>query len=58
MKRKRKLLAAGIGGLLFAALILLIRLVDVWAIGPAETRIGLSTLNRFVFERLGVHMLW
>lgn len=58
MKRKRKLLVAGISGLLFAVLIVLVRFVDVQAIGPEGTRIGLSHLNRLVFEKLGVHMIW
>jgi len=58
MKQKKYALSAGISGLLFAALIVLVRLVDVQAIGPEGTRIGLSHLNRFVFELLGVHMLW
>lgn len=58
MKRKKYALTAGISGLLFAALIILIRLVDVQAIGPDGTRIGLSHLNWFVFEMLGVHLFW
>ena len=58
MKRKKYALTAGISGLLFALLIILVRFVDVQAIGPEETRIGLSHLNRFAFEMLGVHMLW
>lgn len=58
MKRKRKILTASGSGLLFAVLIALVRFVDVQAIGPEGTRIGLSYLNRFVFETLGVHMLW
>ena len=58
MKQKKYALSAGISGLLFAALIVLVRLVDVQAIGPEGTRIGLSHLNRFAFELLGVHMLW
>lgn len=58
MKRKKYALAAGISGLLFAALILIVRLIDVQTIGPAGTRIGLSGLNRFVLEQLGVRMLW
>ena len=58
MKRNKKLIIAGICGLLFAVLIALVRLVDVQAIGPEGTRIGLSGLNRFVFETLGVHMIW
>ena len=58
MKRKKYALTAGISGLLFAVLIVLVRFVDVQAIGPEGTRIGLSHLNRLVFEKLGVHMLW
>lgn len=58
MKRKKYALTAGISGLLFAVLIILVRFVDVQAIGPEGTRIGLSHLNRFVFEMLGVHLLW
>lgn len=58
MKQKRKLLTAVVSGLLAAVLIVLVRFVDVQAIGPEGTRIGLSHLNRFVFETLGVHMLW
>jgi len=58
MKRNKKVIIAGISGLLFAVLIILVRFVDVQAIGPEGTRIGLSHLNRFVFEMLGVHMLW
>ena len=58
MKRRRRLLVAGVSGLLTAVLIVLVRVVDVRAIGPDGTRIGLSGLNRFVFETLGVHMFW
>ena len=58
MKRKRKILTASVSGLLFAVLIILVRIVDVQAIGPEGTRIGLSHVNRLVFEQLGVHMLW
>lgn len=58
MKCKRKLLAAGVSGLLVAVLIVLVCFVDVQAIGPEGTRIGLSHLNRFVFELFGVNMLW
>ena len=58
MKCKRKLLAAGVSGLFVAVLIVLVCFVDVQAIGPEGTRIGLSHLNRFVFELFGVNMLW
>ena len=58
MKRKRRILTASVSGLLFAVLIILVRFVDVQAIGPEGTRIGLSHLNRLVFETLGIHMRW
>ena len=58
MERKRKIITAYVSGLLFAMLIILVRFVDVQEIGPEGTRIGLSSLNRFVFETLGVHMIW
>ena len=58
MKRNRRILTASVCGLLFAVLIILARFVDVQAIGPEGTRIGLSHLNRLVFEKLGVRMLW
>ena len=58
MKQNKKLMIAGISGLLFALLIALVRLIDVQAIGPEGTQIGLSGLNRFVFETLGVHVIW
>lgn len=58
MKRRKRLFTAGISGLLAVVLIMLVRFVDVQAIGPEGTKIGLSHLNRFVFKHLGVHMLW
>ena len=58
MKQKKYALSAGVSGLLFAALIVLVKSVDVQTIGPEGMRIGLSHLNRLVFEKLGVHMLW
>ncbi|MBQ3418088.1 MAG: phosphatase PAP2 family protein [Ruminococcus sp.] len=58
MKKKRRIFTAVISGALTVILILLIRLVDVAPIGPQETSIGLSHLNRFVFELFGVNMIW
>ena len=56
--KKKNYMIAGICGLLFAALMLLIRFVDVRPIGPEGTSVGLSHLNRFVFQLFGVKMLW
>lgn len=58
MHGKRWLLLGGICGLIFAVLIVLVRFVDVQAIGPEGTCVGLARLNRFVFALFGVHMLW
>ena len=58
MKQKKHYLTAGVCALLAIVLIVLVRCVDVAAIGPAGTRIGLSHLNQAVHELTGVHMLW
>ena len=41
MNQKKYVFTAGISGLLFAVLIVLVKTVDVQAIGPEETRIVL-----------------
>lgn len=58
MKEKRNLWTAGVSGFSAILLVVLIRLVDVAPIGPQGTSIGLSHLNRFVFELFGVHLIW
>ena len=58
MKNKGKFLIIGISGALFALLIVLLRCVDGEAIGAAGPSVGLSHLNRFVFELTGVNMVW
>ena len=58
MKNKRNLLFAAVSGLSAVLLIILVRFVDVRPIGPEGTSIGLSHLNRFVFDHFGVNMLW
>lgn len=56
--KQRRLITAGICGLLTVILIALVRLVDVAPVGAQGTSIGLSSLNKFVFELFGVNMLW
>lgn len=56
MKKKGKI--AAFSGLLAAVLIFLIRFVDAAPIGPEGTCIGLSHLNRFIFELFGVNLIW
>jgi len=58
MKSKTKYLLAAVFGVLAVLWIVLIKCVDVAAIGPEGTSVGLSHLNRAVFELTGVNMLW
>ena len=51
-------LAAGILLLLFAVLIVLVKCVDVQAIGPENSEIGLAALNGAVHDAVGVHDSW
>ena len=44
--------------LLFAAFTAVVMLVDVQTIGPENSSIGLATLNRSVFDKLGENGLW
>ncbi len=54
----KKILTAGVTGVLFVILIAMVKLVDVAAIGPAGTSIGLSHLNGAVHNLIGEHELW
>ena len=58
MKANTKLLLAVVFGLLAAVLIVLVRKVDVAPIGAAGTEIGLSGLNKAVFDLFGVNLFW
>ena len=53
---KKKLSLSVLCFALFIALILVVSTVDVAAIGPQETKIGLSHLNQAVHDTLGVNM--
>ena len=54
----KKVIGAVITGALFAALIVLLKIYDVAAIGPMGTEIGFSHFNQFVHDLTGVNMLW
>ena len=56
--KHRRILTAGVGGVLTVISIALVRLADVAPIGAQGTSIGLSHLNQFVFDLFGVHILW
>lgn len=57
MKKQKKKLYGAIGCLAaFALWTAAVRLLDVRAIGPQGSVVGLATLNRFVHDLTGVHM--
>lgn len=58
MKNKRSFILAAVCGSLAAILIVLILFVDVDSIGPEGTTVGLSHLNRFIFDLFGVNIVW
>ena len=53
-----KFIGAGVSFALFCLLIVLVKTVDVAAIGPEDTSIGLSHLNAAVHSALGVNSFW
>lgn len=55
---KKNLIAGGISLILFAALGLMLKSVDVAAIGPEGSSVGFAGLNGFVFETLGQNSVW
>lgn len=55
--KKRFIIAAVCMGL-FLLLILLVKVVDVAAVGPEGTKIGLSKLNVGIHEMFGEHLSW
>lgn len=57
-KLSRKYGKAAIGFALFILTIALVTSIDVAAVGPAGTSIGLSHLNKAVHDLVGVHMIW
>lgn len=55
---KVKYAFSGVFAALFAALIVVVKKVDVAAIGPNNTEIGLATLNAKVHALFGENMAW
>lgn len=58
MDMKKKAAAAGICFALFLLLIIVLKAVDVQAIGPEGSRIGLAQINAAIHEATGVRMGW
>ena len=60
MKKKVKssFIVTGLLFLLFVLFTVVVSTVDVRQIGPQGSEVGLATLNEFVFQKLGVRMIW
>ncbi|MBQ6321372.1 MAG: phosphatase PAP2 family protein [Lachnospiraceae bacterium] len=58
MRFREKLLLSGLFFLMFLFLIVLVRTVDVAAVGPVGTSIGLSGLNSAFHEWTGFQLFW
>ena len=59
MKKKRKDIFV-CGGLFAVAIIytILVKYIDVKAIGPKDSLVGFATINKFIFNLTGVNMVW
>jgi len=55
---KKRVIASLICLVLFLGLVYAVQNIDVAAIGPAGTSIGLSRINQTVHDALGVDMMW
>jgi undecaprenyl-diphosphatase len=56
--RKGYLIASAVLLLLFCLLIVILKTVDVFPIGPEGSEIGLSAMNGLVLNQLGAHPFW
>ena len=51
-----KILKSALLFLLFLIYTTLVSLVDLKPIGPTKTNVGFATINKFVFDKIGVHV--
>ncbi|MCP1101730.1 membrane-associated phospholipid phosphatase [Aequitasia blattaphilus] len=58
MKMKRKLMQASLLGVLFILFTIIMKTIDVRAIGPKGSSVGFATLNQYVFQLFGVNLMW
>ena len=53
-----RFLITGFLFLSFTIFTAVVSFIDVQPIGPEDSSVGMATLNRFIFENLGVHLFW
>lgn len=58
MKIRKNFIISGVLFLLFLLLTILVMKVDVQPIGPQQSTVGLASINQFVNEKFGVHLIW
>lgn len=57
-KKKRNVIISTSLILLAVIFTILVKVIDVQAVGVNGSDIGFATLNQFVFEKIGVNMIW
>lgn len=57
-KSKKYLIIIGTLFLIFILFTVIIKNVDVQPVGPCQSKVGLAAINQFVFQILGVNLIW
>ena len=58
MKKRNNFFISTIFILLAVVFTILVKVVDVESVGVTGINIGFSTLNKFIFDKIGVNMMW
>ncbi len=56
--KKKYYVSTGLLFLMFLSFTVIVLNFDVKEIGPNHSFVGLATLNQFMFDKLGVNLLW
>lgn len=57
-RSKKYLIITGTLFLIFILFTVIIKNVDVQPVGPCQSKVGLAAINQFVFQILGVNLIW
>lgn len=55
---KRSFITAGVLFVLFLLLTVAVLTIDVKAVGPQSSTVGLAAINEFIFKSVGVNLIW